>query len=95
MIYNVTRARLNLRILNIRKHQTKSQYQNIKAILSQVYNVEPIQGKGVNRLENNFDGKSYDNVEFTSISEKKERKWCQYCFRIAANVMFTRMSEKK
>ena len=43
----------------------------------------------------NFNGKSYDNVQFTSIGENKEREWSHEFLRIAANVMFTQMSAKK
>ena len=42
-----------------------------------------------------FNGKSYDNVQFTSIGENKERGWSHDCLRIALNVMFTQMSAKK
>ena len=43
----------------------------------------------------NFNGKSYDNVQFTSIGENKEREWSHYCPRIDMNLVFTQISEKK
>ena len=39
-----------------------------------------------------FNGKSYDNVPFTSIGENKEREYSHNCLRIATNFMFTLMS---
>ena len=49
----------------------------------------------VNRLDMRFNGKSYDNLQFTSIGENKEREWSHDCLRVAMNAMFTKMSAKK
>ena len=51
--------------------------------------------QGVIRLERSFNVKSYENVEFTSISENKEHEWSHDCLRIATNAMFTQMSANK
>ena len=45
MVSQVTIARSNLRILDINKHQTTSQYQNIKMRLPQLDTTESIQYK--------------------------------------------------
>ena len=89
------RARSNLRILNINKHQMEIHYQNTKKITSTGRTHKSYSGKGVNILKMRFNGKSYDNVQFTSIGENKERGWSHDCLRIALNVMFTQMSAKK
>ena len=42
-----------------------------------------------------FNGKYYDNVQFTSIGENKEREWSHVCLRIDMNVMFAKVPNKK
>ena len=52
-------------------------------------------GQGVNSLGMRFNGKYYDNVQIKIIGENKERKWGQYCLRIATNFMLTQMLANK
>ena len=52
-------------------------------------------GKVVDRLDMIFNGKFYDNVQFTSIGENKEREWSHDCLRITTNVMFTQFQRRK
>ena len=42
-----------------------------------------------------LDGKSYDNLQFTSIGENKEHEWSNDYIKIDMNFMFTQMSAKK
>ena len=42
-----------------------------------------------------FNGKTYDNVQFTSTGEFKECEWSHNCVSIAANFMFALMSAMK
>ena len=42
-----------------------------------------------------LNGKYYNNIQLTSIGKNKECEWIQDCLRIAANVMFTKMSANK
>ena len=39
--------------------------------------------------------KYYDNVQFTSIGENKEREWSNNCLRISTDVISTQISAKK
>jgi hypothetical protein len=53
-------------------------------------------GKGVDRIEMSFDGKTYNkNVQFTTIGEPQNTERSPNCRQTDVNVMFTQMSATK